>query len=1400
MPGFQTVQVMPSKFTTSSKTFPSLSPVEHGRPSAPSSSRRRRSFFLATAFSLLISLVLPAGVEAGVVTGYSEFYIPGGEEQLFAIFQDLPTNSKPNPANGMHAVISVTATTDDTTLYYDHWEDGYDLDPNDPASTADETYTLSQGDVQRFESSSIPVNPRGTDVYYDGRDRLLVSGGAVTVTRASWPQSTGTIFALSWEIYPTKPFLTNYTIPVGEDLAAAPTNYDDFDRAYVIVQSTTDGNNVQIDDPRTAGVDVSTTLNQGGVTQLHHIGAGTTVAADQPVQVQFMVGDRKSTFEVRGYTAVPDSLWDTEYYSPVSGFAQGNSDLYLYNPNAFTISLTYEDSQGSGSFTIPARSTRAYSSGAGRFVPQASGVYVRSDSVFWGIGSGDTESQSYDWGFSLVPVWSLTDEYYLGWAPGTSAAIPTSNGSPLFITPVEDDTAVFVDFSPADGVVDRTYILNRLDSQRAFDPDNDNTGMHIWATGPIAVAWGEDPDTALPGNPYLDMGYTTLPLRADWIEAVLAIDKTADPSSLSAEAGQVSTFTLVVSTFDFPVNDVIVTDILPPGWDYVPGSTTVTLPDGSVIDGAAADPTVSGQTLTWVLNQNMGLSQTLTVVFDAVTTAAVSDGFNRNDSQARGTRLGGAQVFTPIDSAWIHLSALTIDKDTSTPQVEPGGIATYTITLVNHGSQTITDVTFQDDLPSGFSYADGSVTETDATRTSSTDPSPGDTSLTWGTWDVDPDGSVTITFDAQVEVGIPLGTYDNTASADSTQTGPIDDDGTVGQDPDTPADQDPEDDEDVTIADSPSSIAVTKTAEPTSVVEPGGPVTYTVQIDNTSAIDAVTIESLSDSVYGDLDGQGDCSLPQTIPAGGAYTCSFTADVIGNAGESETDVVTASGTDDDGIPVSGSDDAVVTITGTSKALTDTDQDHTETPDVAIGEVLTYSVSLVIPPGTREGLTLTDVLDRGLAFRTCLSIIPSSPSLTTTRGDFDTICTTPSVAEEPPGSGDPADQGRRVTFDFGDVTNPDPSGESLTVRYEAVVLNNGENERGVPLNNRAQWGWTDGSLEALGPPVTIVEPSLTLSKSASPTVATPGTAITFTLTVAHAEGSDSDAFDVTLTDTVPSGLSYIPGSLTFISGQTPTSIDASAAPTLRVSWDVFRDNGVNAVLQFGARLGNVGSGRRLTNTALLEWTSLPGDVSDPLSAYNDLATERSYDPPDPVNVYGTSASVTIRVPALPATGFAPGRVTPLPDPPATSPYQALDLWLTIPSLRVWAPVMGVPFEEGEWELAWLGYAAGYLEGTAFPSWPGNTALTAHVTLPDGTPGPFARLGELRWGDTVVLHVGGFRYVYEVRQVLHVRPDDLSALRHEELDWLTLITCEGYDEAQGEYMRRLAVRAVLIEVTGP
>ena len=68
---------------------------------------------------------------------------------------------------------------------------------------------------------------------------------------------------------------------------------------------------------------------------------------------------------------------------------------------------------------------------------------------------------------------------------------------------------------------------------------------------------------------------------------------------------------------------------------------------------------------------------------------------------------------------------------------------------------------------------------------------------------------------------------------------------------------------------------------------------------------------------------------------------------------------------------------------------------------------------------------------------------------------------------------------------------------------------------------------------------------------------------------------------------------------------------------------------------------------------------------------------------------------------------------------------------------------------------------------------------------------------WGDQVIIHAWGQRYIYEVRKAAQVIPNDTSVLDHETYDWVTLITCQGFDEINCNYRWHRVVRAVLVSV---
>jgi len=141
---------------------------------------------------------------------------------------------------------------------------------------------------------------------------------------------------------------------------------------------------------------------------------------------------------------------------------------------------------------------------------------------------------------------------------------------------------------------------------------------------------------------------------------------------------------------------------------------------------------------------------------------------------------------------------------------------------------------------------------------------------------------------------------------------------------------------------------------------------------------------------------------------------------------------------------------------------------------------------------------------------------------------------------------------------------------------------------------------------------------------------------------------------------------------------------------------------------------------------------------------------------------------------------------------------DLRLEIPSINVSLPIVGVPQSNDNWDITWLGQRAGWLNDTAFPTWVGNSVLTGHVWNADNTPGPFFKLNTLRYADLIKIHAWGQVYVYQVRENELISPTSANtAFQHETLSWVTLLTCEGYDNLQKQYTYRRMVRAVLIRV---
>src|SRR5215213_2251834 len=127
-------------------------------------------------------------------------------------------------------------------------------------------------------------------------------------------------------------------------------------------------------------------------------------------------------------------------------------------------------------------------------------------------------------------------------------------------------------------------------------------------------------------------------------------------------------------------------------------------------------------------------------------------------------------------------------------------------------------------------------------------------------------------------------------------------------------------------------------------------------------------------------------------------------------------------------------------------------------------------------------------------------------------------------------------------------------------------------------------------------------------------------------------------------------------------------------------------------------------------------------------------------------------------IPVTGFAPGMMTRL-DPSYRPSYEATGLLIEIPVLNVRTSIVGVEYKKGNWDVSWLQDQVGWLNRTAYPTWDGNSLLTAHVAGADGRPGVFSRLGSLGLGEYVFVYNEGYRYTYQIVATTAVVPNDAS-----------------------------------------
>ena len=320
---------------------------------------------------------------------------------------------------------------------------------------------------------------------------------------------------------------------------------------------------------------------------------------------------------------------------------------------------------------------------------------------------------------------------------------------------------------------------------------------------------------------------------------------------------------------------------------------------------------------------------------------------------------------------------------------------------------------------------------------------------------------------------------------------------------------------------------------------------------------------------------------------------------------------------------------------SKTLNSTDQTFTTGSNLAIGEKAQFDVLLTVPEGTTNLAKIIDTLDPGLAFVSIDSITPSSGALTTSIGTFNQVQTNAVVSNLAPL---PNQAGRVLTLDFGTLTNADTTNsttETIDIKYTTIVVNTSDAVRSATKRNSAVFSWNNGqaqSLAAAQATTKIAEPAMRVTKTVSPASGDAGDTLTYTIVVSqNAVADTTDAYELTLTDPIPTKTTYVASSVANTAGLAPDSL-SFGSNQISASWNRFKPSDTSTIT-FQVTIDNTVTAKEvLANTATAKYSSLPGTINTAQSTYHTLSTERTGNTADiggASNNYTTTGSVNLTV---------------------------------------------------------------------------------------------------------------------------------------------------------------------------